>query len=243
MSSRRNVMKGSLGVISLVVSSGLASASSKDASKIREGNELQKVDENDSYVLFKKESHSGTAYFKSNKNTGRTMKVEATELSNELGLAQADVSVATVPQSAGSWIVKRSDSCRRLFESCTGDCQAHVVVGTSHELYKELAGATKGAIGAAIVAAALAAAPAGAVAAVGSGSAETIITGALSGIATSYIEGNTFTFATVDTDIDYVFGVDEAAYPGTALGGWKPNPSALLSYPAMPLDTHQGGCD
>jgi hypothetical protein len=139
-------MKASFGAISLAMSSGLASASSKDANEIKEGNELQKVDENDSYVLFNTESPRGTRYFKANKETGRTTYVEATESSNEHGLARSDVSVTTVPQSAGVEIVKRSESYVKPTDACAGDCNAHWVRGVSHELHKVLAGVAKGAI-------------------------------------------------------------------------------------------------
>jgi len=243
LSSRRNVMKASFGAISRATSSGLASANTNDTGDIQYENELQKVDENDSYVLFKIESSDESKYLKSNKETGKTTYVEATELSNEHGLAQSDVSVAIVPSSAGGAIVKRSESYRRLFESCAGDCQGHVLLGSSHEIEKHIAGASKAVIGYAIVSAAIAIAPAGAAAALGSGRAADIVKTAISGATTAEIEGNNITLATVDTDVKYVVGVDEVAYPGVGIGPWKPNGSALMMYPYLPLDTHQGGCD
>lgn len=235
--SKRRFLKGSMAFGGASLVSGTAAAGNN-----HDDPELEKVDENDTFILFRLQDSGGTKYLKSNKETGKTRFVESTELANEHGIATADVSIATVPESAGIEIIKRSEAYERTIETCAGDCGYHALVGSSHELEKHLAGATKSVIGAAIVGAAIAIAPAGAVAALGTGTAKGIITTALSGALMAEIEGNNFSIATVDTDIKYVIGVTETAYPGTALGPWKPGGSALLMVPSVPLTEHQYGC-
>jgi hypothetical protein len=242
LSSRRNVMKASFGAISLASSAGLASANSNDVSEVKDGNELQKVDENDSYALFKIERRDATQYFKTNKETGRTNYVEATELSKQHGLEQAEVSVATVPQSAGVEIVLRSDGYFKNIESCAGGCDQHWVRGASHELNNTLVDVSKKAIAGAIIAASIyTAGVAALITSVGRAAAKGAVKGILAGVGLSQIEGNTFTTAAVDTDFKFFLSIEEMQYLGMALGPWKPGGSALLS-PLTPVPGHFNDC-
>lgn len=235
--SKRRFLNTSLALGGATLLSGTGAASKDDDT------ELQKVDENDTYVLFEVASNDGTRYFKSNKQTGTTTFVESDELVNDYSIAESNVSISAVPEPAGVEIVVRSDTYERVIESCAGDCGGHSVVGTSHELNEYLAGATKATIAYAIISAALAVAPAtGAVAAVGSATARGAVKAAIAGASTKLLEGNSFTVATVDTAIKYFFGVQETAYLGTSLGGWKPGGSSLLLSSAPPLTEHQYGC-
>lgn len=242
MSSRRNVMKASAGALGLATSSGLASARPKEGIEVEDENELQKVDENDTYVLFKLDSREGTKYFKTNKETGRTTYVEATELSSDYGLAQADVSVESVPQSAGVDIIVESQVYSKTIESCAGACDNHTVLGVSHRFNSFLVDISKKAIAGAVIAASIYYAGIGAIInSVGRAAAKGAVKNILVGIGLSQIEGNTFTTAQVDTDIKYIIGVEESQYLGMGFGTWKPGGSALLS-PLPPVPGHSNDC-
>jgi hypothetical protein len=235
-------MKASAGALGLATSSGLASARPKAGIEVEDENELQKVDENDTYVLFKLDSREGTKYFKTNKETGRTTYVEATELSSDYGLAQADVSVESVPQSAGVDIIVESQVYSKTIESCAGACDNHTVLGVSHKFNSFLVDVSKGVIAAAIIGATVYYAGVAAVInSVGRAAAKSAVQTLLTSLSISQIEGNTFTTAQVDTDIKYYLGVEEAQYLGMAFGTWKPGGSALLS-PLPPVPGHSNNC-
>jgi hypothetical protein len=120
--------------------------------------------------------------------------------------------------------VKRSESYVKTIDPCAGDCNAHWVRGVSHELHKVLAGAAKGAIASAILAASIAASPVGVgvTATAGENVAFATITGAIEGAALTQIEGNNFSLALVDMDVQYFIGVKKCNMPGPHWGLGRP---------------------